>query len=481
MAPSLDLDAADGDVGTGVDGAGDVADPSTFTRIRVLTVAALGSVLTGYAAVAALLAFVTAIAPLAHFTTTGVVFSALPAWLAAHQVPIAIGGLELGMLPLLPTVGMVVIAARAAAGAAERLGLYGPWQAGQVVGALALAHGGSGLAIALVVSDEQVSVDPLAAFYYPALIAALAATIGVARRCGLVDALVERADPVALRGLRAGAVAVVLLLAAGAAVLTFALLTSVATAKDLFATFAPGFGNGMGMLLLSAGFVPNAVIAGAGFLAGPGFSMGIVSVSPLEFSGGPVPGLPLLAALPEEPAAWWPVLFLLPLGIGVLVGRRLRDASDEPMARVRGAAVAAGVVAIAFVVLAGSAGGRVGMGPFDPVSMRAAAVSMALVLWIGVPAAVTAWFSGPRPVRDEPPGLITPDDAEVEDEVEDAEVEVDAAEVEDADDEPAAETELEPGADAEADVEADADLEDGEPVVAPVLPDQRSNQAKVVD
>jgi hypothetical protein len=423
MAPSLDLDAA----GTTLD---DV-DVPTFTRVRVLSLAALGSLVTGYAAVAALLALVTAIAPLAHFSTTGVVVAALPGWLAAHQVPLGIGGLELGMLPLLPTLGVVLIAARAAAGAAERLGLSGPWQAGQAIGAIAVAHGGCGLVIALTVSRHPVSVDPLAAFYYPALIAALAATWGVLRRCGLLAALAERADPVALRGVRAGLVAVATLLAAGAAVLTFALLTSVPTARELFATFAPGLGSGLGMLLLSIGYVPNAVIAATGFLAGPGFSMGVVLVSPLDFHGGPVPGLPLLAALPEGPAAWWPVLFLLPLGVGVLVGRSLRYAAVDPFARVRAAAVAAGVVALAFVVLAGSAGGRVGMGPYDPVSMRAAAVSMALAAWIGVPAAITAWFGGPRPVRADP-GLLAPED-DVDELAEDdlAEEPADTAEPED--------------------------------------------------
>lgn len=389
----------------------DDTDVSVFTRVRVLTFAAVGSIVTGYTAVAALLAVVTAIAPLAHFSTVGVLRAALPAWLAAHQVPLEFGGLELGVLPLLATVGIVLIAMRAAAGAAERLGLTGPWQAGQAIGAIALAHGAVGLTVALAVSE--VSADPLAAFYYPALIAALGATWGVLRRCGLWAIVVARADAVALCGLRAGLVAVLLLLAAGAALLAFALLTSVSTAVDLFAASAPSLGAGFGMLLLSIGFVPNAVVAAVAFLAGPGFSMGVVSVSPLGVGGGPVPGLPLLAALPEQAAAWWPVLVALPVGIGVLIGRRLREVSTDPTARVRAAAVAAGVVGIVFVVLAGSAGGRVGAGPFDPVSLRAAAVSMALVVWIGVPAAITAWLGGPRT---EPLGL--PDTDQTDDDPE---------------------------------------------------------------
>jgi hypothetical protein len=402
MAPSLDLEATDASI--------EDVPVSALTRMRVLTFAALGSIVTGYAAVAALLALVTAIAPLTNFSTMDVVAAALPAWLAAHQVPVAIGGLELGMLPLLPTAVMMLIAARAAAGAAGRLRLSGPRQAGQAVGALAVVHGVGGLAVALAVSNHAVSVDPLAAFYYPALIAALAAAAGVMRPCGLWAAVSARADAVALAGVRAGAVAVLLLLAAGGALLSFGLLTSVPTAKELFAVSAPGFGNGLGMALLSIGFVPNAVIAGVGFLAGPGFSMGIVAVSPLDFTGGPVPGLPLLAALPEEPAMWWPALFVVPLSIGVLVGRRVRNVAPEPLARVRAAAVAAGVVALVFVVLAGSGGGRVGMGPYDPVSLRAAAVSIALVAWVGVPAAITAWLAGSRPIASTSPGVSERDD-----------------------------------------------------------------------
>jgi len=398
----------------------DVADPRAedevgvprLARFRVLALAATGPLVTGYAAVAAVLALVTAVAPLAHFSTAGVLGAALPGWLAAHQVPIGLGGFEFGALPLLPTALVLVLTARTALGAAERLGFTSPREAGHVVGAVAFTQGGCGLVFALAHTGRHVDVDPLAAFYYPALVAGLGATAGVFRRCGLGAALAARADGVAVRGLAAGAVAVALLLAAGAAVFTFGLLTSTGTVRELFGTAAPGIGSGLGMLLLCLGYLPNAVIAGTSFVAGPGFTFGDLVFSPVELSAGTVPGLPLLAALPAEQASWWPVLCLLPFGVGVLVGRRLRYVADDPVTRMRAVAVAAGVVALAFAVLAGSAGGRLGVGPFDPVTMRAAAVSVALVLWIGVPAAAVAWFTGPRPPHDPTPGLIPDDDDE---------------------------------------------------------------------
>lgn len=374
-----------------------------LTKFWAFTMLALGPILTGYLAIAALLALVTGIASNAQFTTTGVLNAALPSWLAAYQVPVEIFGLELGILPLLPTVGVAVLTAKAAARAAGRLELRRPGQAGVVIGVVASAHALAGLVVAGLVVDAQVTADPLAALYHPALVAVLAATVGVARPCGLLTAITQRADAAAVAGLRVGMLAVVLLLTAGGAVLTFGLLTSIATARDLFPM---GAGNAVGMLLLSIGYLPNAMVAATSFIAGPGFSLGTVTVAPLEFHGGPLPGVPLLAAMPEAQAAWWPALFVLPLTVGIIVGRRLRYVDDDPVVRLRAVAVATGVVAVSFVVVAGTAGGRLGHGTFDPVSMRGAALSIALALWTVVPGAIAAWFGGPRQATEPMPGLI---------------------------------------------------------------------------
>jgi len=388
-----------------------------MVKVRALTFLALGPLITGYTAIAALLALVTGIARDAAFTTTGVLRAALPSWLAAHQVPIDIFGLELGVLPLLPTIGVAIISAKAASRAATRLDLRRPKQAWLVIGTVAGAHATAGLVVAGLSVDAVVSANPLVALYYPALVAGLGATVGVARRCGLVDALEHRADSVAVEGLRAGALAVVLLLTAGGAVVTFGLLTSISTAKGLFPM---GVGNAAGMLLLSIGYLPNAMIAATSFVAGPGFSLGsTVTVAPLDFHGGRLPGVPLLAALPEQQAAWWPALFVLPLAVGVVLGHRLRHIDEDPVARLRAVAIATGVVAVCFVVLAGTAGGRLGRGLFDPVSMRAAATSIALVLWMVVPGGFVAWFGGPRPASEPMPGLIDDIEDEEDDEKED--------------------------------------------------------------
>ncbi|MCG8918993.1 DUF6350 family protein [Actinokineospora sp. PR83] len=371
--------------------------------VRVLAVAAIGPLLLGYTAVAALLAVTTATAAGAQFSTAGVLAAAVPGWLAAHQVPVSIQGSELGALPLLPTIGVALLAWRTAARAVTRLGVGTPRVAVRVVGTIAGAHAVLGLALALLSAGGPATVDPLAGLYYPALLSGTAAAVGVLPRSGLLRTIRERVDPFALRGLKAGLLGVGVLFAVGTAVVVAALLASFGTARDLFA--ADGVGSATGMLLLSAGYLPNAAVAATGFIAGPGFALGQVGVGVVGATGGAVPALPLLAALPEQHAPWWPALCVLPAAVGCLVGWALRTAAPTPTGRLRAVAVAAVVVAMAFAVFAGSAGGALGSGPFHPLDLRAAWLSLALVLWIGVPGAVVAWTAGPRPVpvRDEEP------------------------------------------------------------------------------
>ncbi|WP_018682750.1 DUF6350 family protein [Actinokineospora enzanensis] len=377
-------------------------------RAKVLSVVAVGPMLTGYAAVAAVLALVTAIAARAHFTTGGVLAASVPGWLAAYQVPVRIEGHELGALPLLPTLLVLVLVWRTAASAADRLDVVTPREAAQIVAAVAGAHGSVGLTLGLLSAGSPVTVDPLAGLWYPALLSGLAAAVGVLPRSGLFLEWADRLDPIALRGARVGGFATVAMIAVGAFVFALALVLSAGTVARLFAAEGPG--GGLGMLLLSAGYLPNGVIAAAGFAAGPGFSLGAVVMSPVDFAGGPVPPLPLLGALPGGAAAWWPLLFAFPAAVGTFVGWELREVDESPRKRLHAVAVAAVIVAVAFAVLAGTVGGALAGGPFHPLDLRAAWLSVALVAWIGVPGGLVAWTAGPRPEPTGPLGLIDPED-----------------------------------------------------------------------
>ncbi|HET6287247.1 MAG TPA: DUF6350 family protein, partial [Amycolatopsis sp.] len=185
-------------------------------------------------------------------------------------------------------------------------------------------------------------------------------------------------------------------------------------------------------------YLPNAVVAALSFTTGPGFSIGSLTVGMFGYQEGELPGVPLLAGIPSHHAVWWPALLLLPALVGALVGWRIRAIDEDPMLRMRAIAVAGAIVAFGCVILGTLSGGRLGDGPFDPVSVPVGVASVIAFCWIVVPGGFVAFFAGPHEAP-EPPG--DPEDlAEVEEEA-----------VESEDDEP--EEEAEAGDEAEESAE----------------------------
>lgn len=409
------------------DPSAEVSDPgpgvglSRAARVRVLLAAALGPLVTGYAAVAAALALVTLTAEHAVFSGTGVLLAAGPGWLAAHQVRLGLSGHPLGVLPLLPTLGAVALAARTASRATARLGCRSPREALPVFAAVTTAHAVFGLVVALGAQGSPVTADPLLAFAVPGFFAAVAATVGIVRTCGIPALVAERLAPLALRGLRAGALALAVLVTCGAVLFTVATALSWRTVAGMY---EPAFGSSFGLFLLSVLYLPNAVTAALSFLTGPGFAIGQLNVGMFGYRGGAVPGVPLLGGLPEHHSAWWPALLVLPAATGVLTGWSLRKVDADPAQRIRTVAVAGAVVALGCVVLGTLSGGRLGDGPFDPVNVPVGVASVVAFCWVVIPGAFTTFFAGEHEPP-EPPGSLEDiepvDPVETDEEVEDAE------------------------------------------------------------
>lgn len=389
-------------------------------RIRVLLSAAAWPLLTGYVLIVALLAVVNALAPQANFSVPGVLLAAWPGWLAAYQVPLTIGGQPLGVLPLVSTGVVCYLVGRSAGDAAQRLDHREPQQAVVVIGVMAGVHALLGVTIAVLADGTEVTVEPLAAFILPALLGGLAATAGVARRCGLLDLGRKYVDDAAVHGLRAAAFGMAGLLAIGSVVFAASSLLSAPTMHELFVANAPGFGSGLGMLLLSLLYLPNAVVGALSFATGPGVSLGSASMSPFGFSGGTVPGLPLLAGMPESYHAWWPVLLALPVGVGLAVGWTCRQVDPMPLARLRVIAVAGAIIGFACVLLGTFAGGQLGTGPFRAVVIPVGLFSLAAFCLVAVPAGLVAWFAGPQPEEDVAAGEEPAEGDDAEADAEDA-------------------------------------------------------------
>ncbi|ATY09489.1 hypothetical protein CU254_02600 [Amycolatopsis sp. AA4] len=461
--------AGDEPVGDSVD-----QDVPQAPRLRVLLAAALGPLVTGYAVVATLLALVALTAQHAIFSAGGVLLSAGPGWLAAYQVELGIGGHPLGMLPLLPTVGVVLLVARAAAKAVRRLRCARLRHAVPLLATISGAHLLFGLLISLLSIGEPVRANFALAALVPAVLSGLAATAGVLRWFGMPRVLADRLDPLALRGLRAGLLGLFALLAAGALTLTAATALSARTVSGLF---EPSFGSSFGLFLLSVLYLPNAVVAAMSFVSGPGFSIGSLNVHLIGYRGGSVPGVPLLGGVPEHAASWWPALLVLPLAVGVLVGWSVRAVDEDPAARLRVVVVAGAVVGFGCVLLGTLAGGRLGDGPFDPVSVPVGVASIVAFCWVVIPAGFVAFFAGAHsPMR--PVGSLEVEDLEAEDavepeaetEAEESESEEDVADTDEAEEasedsaeEDSDQAEDDEDFDAEADAELGLDLPEDEP------------------
>jgi hypothetical protein len=424
--------------------------------VRVLAYAAVAPIVGGYAAVATVLAVVIASASNIQLSVPMVLLAAVPGWLAAHHVPLGLGTHSFAVLPLLPTALLMLLVARSANRAAARLHLHEPMQARLVVFPIAAAHAIVGMTIALVLRSGPVTASPPAAFFGCGALSALAATVGVARRCCLLDAALSRVDPVVLRGLRAGVIGVAAMSAAGTLVLTLGLVLHWTTATAIFEQSGSELGSEFGMLLLTIAYLPNAIVAALVFAMGPGFTMGTFSVAPLHLTMAKAPPVPLFAALPEHQSRWLLGLMIVPLAVGVFLGWVSRRIAPRPLGRLRAIAVAAAVVGAVVFLLAALTGGRLGGGAFSPVTVPAGLAGAVALGWVLVPAALVACLAGPKPARNVRPVPVaaapTPEpEPEVEPESE-SEPELEA------------ETgpEVDPEAEAEADVEAEALVEEPE-------------------
>ncbi|MEK6442638.1 cell division protein PerM [Pseudonocardia sp. T1-2H] len=376
-------------------GPGDGPTPvEGLDRLRILLAAAMGTVLVSYAMLVPVAALVMGTAG-GSVSVDGAFAVSIPLWLAAHQIPMALEGQPIGVLPLLPTLAVAVVVAIGTRWSVRRLGGRFRLDTGPVIASQAGAHAAVAvLGSALLPRAAEVVVSPWGAMVGGGLVAGLAAAIGVLRACGLPDAWRERLPGWPAAGLAAAAVGGAALLTLGALAVLVGLGFGATRVHAGYVAVAPAFGAGLGLTLLALAYLPNAVVAGASWLLGPGVEVGTASVSPLGSTSGPLPPFPLFGALPVgTPPVWAVVVFLLPAGVGLLVGgmcRRVLGPSSTVVQRIRAVGTAAALLAAAGALAATLAGGRLAAGPFDPVVVPPWLVLLAVLLWVGGPGALVA-------------------------------------------------------------------------------------------
>ena len=245
-------------------------------------------------------------------------------WLAAHGTTLAVPGGQLSLTPLGLLLLPLALVARFAASAARDAAPPTVRAAATLALAAAVPYALLALVVGMVCSGPDVHVLPVQSLPGAFVVAAAGAGVGALR-----PARLWRAAWYALSGrtrrLAAGtASATAALLGAGAVLVAGSLLVHFPRAVDLAGATDPGAAGGAALLLTGLALAPNAVVWAAGWLAGPGFAVGVgTAVGPFGTELGPLPALPLLAAVPGGGVPEWVAVLVLavPVLAGAVAGR----------------------------------------------------------------------------------------------------------------------------------------------------------------
>jgi hypothetical protein len=405
---------------------------------------------------------------IANSDMTGALGAIASMWLAVHQVPISIGGRELGVLPLLPVLLMVWGTARTSARATSP---SSSWLVVRWV--IASALGGPLLmaAIALAVIHDASSVitelqtpSALRAFGGVLVVHAIGAAIGVWSRVGR-RALAASPLPSWLGdSLRAAVAGVLALLGLSGLVTAGSLVVHWGTMQELYGITDSLFGE-LSLTVLSVLYAPNVIVGTSAVAVGSSAHLGFATFSSFTVFGGDMPALPILAAAPTPPLGpVWVALLIVGASSGVAVGQQCARHA-LPLAQALAKLLVASVAgALAMSLLAYGGSGQ--LGNFGQVGVDQGALLIGAFFWFAVVGWVTVVMAGGilpirlrRPRRPNPargPAAEEPADfaAHFDERDDEPDGEPDDGPVDEHDDEPDDEA---AGAAAEASEEADDD------------------------
>jgi hypothetical protein len=200
------------------------------------------------------------------------------------------------------------------------------------------------------------------------------------------------------RAVRPGLEGAAVLLGAGVAICVFMLVLRYDRVSHLQSTLAPGLIGGVVLTVAQALVLPNLGLWAVSFVAGTGFSS--VQGAWVSWTGSRtslLPMVPVLGALPDPGAfpGYLPVVVLVPVAVGVLVGwRSMRAVARLSTGRTKLLVVssAVAVAACALGLLDAVAGTSLGSARLADIGAPAGRMTLALLVEIGLGAAlVFAW------------------------------------------------------------------------------------------
>lgn len=366
---------------------------------------------------------------IANSDMTGAFGAIASMWLGVHQVPVSIGGRELGVMPLLPVLAMIWGTARttAAATAPNSSWLVTRWVVASALGGPILVA-----AILLAVIHDAASVigelqtpNALRAFCSVLVVHVIGALIGVGSKVGR-----RTLDTLPLPGwlpdaIRAAVAGVLALFGLSGAVTAVSLVVHWGTMHDLFAITDSLFGQ-LSLTLLSILYIPNVIVGASAIAVGSSAHVGLAAFSSFTVFGGDIPAVPVLAAVPTPPLGpIWVALLIVGAASAVAVGQQCAR-RPLPLGPATAKLLTASVLAAVTMALAGYAGGG-RLGNFGSVGVDQSTFGPAVFMWfVGIGGLTVAMSGGltrrPRPVAPPEPEPAPPQ-PEAPDEVDDDVVE----------------------------------------------------------
>lgn len=278
-------------------------------------------------------------------------------WLLAHGATLQIGGVLVGLAPLLVTAIAFWQLVRAGTNAARAVGAVKLPMAAQVVAAVAGCYTIVGVFASVAVLGSPAQVPVLPAICAVAALGLLGSAVGVLRVQSIRQDLLARFPAPALLVVRAAVTAAVAVLGGGAVIVAVGMVLHWQRTVTLMGGLTDGPVGVIGLWVVCVLYVPTVAVWGASYLLGPGFAVGTAThVGLTGVTLGPLPAVPLFGALPTA-AAPWPAyaLIALPVAAGVGAALMLRRLLAEQQSWGRRLAYAAAIGPVAGILLAAAA------------------------------------------------------------------------------------------------------------------------------
>ncbi|WP_219858666.1 cell division protein PerM [Mycobacterium persicum] len=333
---------------------------------------------------------------IANSDMTGALGAIASMWLGVHQVPISIGGRELGVMPLLPVLLMVWGTARTTALATSP---YSSWLVVRWVVASALGGPLLIAAIALAVIHDASSVitelqtpSALRAFTGVLVVHAIGAAVGVWSRVGRRALAASRLPNWLGDSVRAAAGGVLALLGLSGLVTAGSLVVHWATMQELYGITDSIWGQ-FNLTLLSVLYAPNVFVGAAAVAVGSSAHIGFATFSSFTVFGGDIPAVPILAAAPTPPLGpAWVALLIIGAASGVALGQQCARRPLPLLPAMAKVLVAALIGALVMVLLGYAGGGK--LGNFGAVGVDEGAMLIGVFFWFTVVGGLTVAMAG---------------------------------------------------------------------------------------